>query len=113
MNAKDFEVIAADLDRMAHVPDEVLWEIVRKDAECLLVYSEESDATPPRVGTGGMPPSDIGCPVWRACLELELRGPGPYTGGLCSSLSDEDFVALQQVWFARRARIGGERGSLS
>lgn len=106
-------MIATDLDRMAHVPDDVLWEIVIKDAECLLVYSGEKEMTPPRGAAGGMPPSNVGCPVWRACLELELRGPGPYTGGVCSGLSDEDFVALQRVWFARRVRTGGERGLLS
>uniref|UniRef100_UPI0031E32505 WhiB family transcriptional regulator n=1 Tax=Saccharothrix mutabilis TaxID=33921 RepID=UPI0031E32505 len=106
-----YEAIAADLDRLAHVPNEVLQDIVLDGAECLWAYAEDSEG--PGVPASGRPLSEIGCPVWRACLELELRTPGPYSGGVCSGLSDEDFVALHQVWFARRVRMGGERGPLT
>ncbi|CAL9611895.1 hypothetical protein SUDANB95_05616 [Actinosynnema sp. ALI-1.44] len=112
MNPEEkWEAVAADLDRMAHVPDGVLWDIVLDGAECLRLYTEDMEG--PGVRASGGPPSEIGCPVWRACLELELRTPGPYSGGACSGLSDEDFVALHQVWFARRVRMGGERGPLT
>jgi len=104
-----FEVIAADLDRLAKVPDDVLLEIVVRRAECVWLYGPEFE---PVRQEGGSVPSAVGCPVWRACLELELRTPGPYSGGVCSGLSDEEFSALHRVWLARRVRMGGERGPL-
>ncbi|MBB5955881.1 WhiB family redox-sensing transcriptional regulator [Saccharothrix tamanrassetensis] len=105
-----YEEIAADLDRLAAVPDDVVLEIVIRAAECVWLYGP--DAEP--VARGGLSvPSAVGCPVWRACLELELRTPEPYSGGVCSGLSDEEFQALHRVWFTRRERMGGKRGPLS
>jgi len=105
-----FEALAADLDRLALAPDDVVLEIVVRGAECLWLYGPVPEPDPVQDGSV---PSEVTCPVWRACLELELRTPGPYSGGVCSGLSDEDFRELYRVWFARRGRTGGERGPLT
>ncbi|WP_147454995.1 hypothetical protein [Saccharothrix australiensis] len=105
-----FELMAADLDRLALVPDDIVQEIVIRGAGCLWLYGPVLDTDHSQ---GESVPPGSRCQVWRACLELELRTPGPYSGGVCSGLSDEEFRELHRVWFTRRGRMGGERGPLT
>nr|WP_033438346.1 WhiB family transcriptional regulator [Saccharothrix sp. NRRL B-16314] len=105
-----YEVIAADLDRFAAVPDEVLLEIVTRDGRCLwLVSGDES----PEWDDEELTDRELAawlcaeCPARRACLELELRTAGVGTVGVWGGLSDEDRRALYPVWRARRSRMGG------
>ncbi|WP_367131514.1 WhiB family transcriptional regulator [Saccharothrix sp. HUAS TT1] len=111
MNPEDyFEVIAADLDRFAAVPDEVLLEIVTRDGRCLwLVPVDES----PEWDGEELTERELAarlcaeCSARRACLELELRTAGAGTVGLWGGLSTEDRRALYPVWLSRRGQMGG------
>lgn len=105
-----FEVIVADLDRFAAVPDEVLWEIVTLDGRCLwLVPTDEV----PEWDEEELTDRELAarlcaeCPARRACLELELRTAGAETVGVWGGLSEEERRALYPVWRARRGRMGG------
>lgn len=105
-----YEVIAADLDRFAQVPDEVLLEIVTRDGRCLWLVSgdevpewEDEDLSDRELAARLC----AQCSARRACLELELRTAGPDTVGVWGGLSDEDRLVLYPVWRARRDREGG------
>jgi WhiB family transcriptional regulator, redox-sensing transcriptional regulator len=100
-----FEVIAADLDRYAEVPDEVLLEIVTTDGACMWLVA--NDEEPEWTGddlTDREAAARIcaGCPVRRQCLELEFRTAGEETVGVWGALSEEDRRAVYPVWRARR-----------
>ncbi|MFD0203816.1 MULTISPECIES: WhiB family transcriptional regulator [Saccharothrix] len=111
MNPENYyEVVAADLDRFAEVPDEVLLEIVTRDGRCLwLVPADEV----PEWDEEELTDRELAarlcaeCPARRACLELELRTAGADTVGVWGGLSDEERRALYPVWLARRGRMGG------
>jgi WhiB family transcriptional regulator, redox-sensing transcriptional regulator len=100
-----FNMVAADLDRYAKVPDNVLMEIVTTDGVCmwLVVNDEEPEWTGDDV-TDREAAAQIcaGCPVRRQCLELELRTSGDETVGVWGALSEEDRRAVYPVWLARR-----------
>lgn len=120
MNRSDFPTfadylvaLAAELDRYANVPDDVLEEIVQRDGACTWLY--ESGDIPDWTG------SDLtdrelaaaicaGCTAKLACLELELRTAGPFTLGVWGALSEQDRRALYPIWHARRTNSnGGDR----
>lgn len=111
MNPENYyEVIAADLDRFATVPDEVLWEIVTLDGRCLwLVPTDEVPEWDGEELTNRELAARLcaECRAQRACLELELRTAGADTVGVWGGLSEEDRRALYPVWLARRGRMGG------
>jgi WhiB family redox-sensing transcriptional regulator len=99
-----FEVIAAGLDRLEHVPDGVLWAIVTREGSCMWLY---------RLGlepewTGDEPDRELatrscaGCPVRAECLEFELRIAGEQTVGVWGALNEDDRRALHKVWLCRR-----------
>jgi WhiB family transcriptional regulator, redox-sensing transcriptional regulator len=111
--------IAARLDRLRHVPRDVLGKIVVRDSQCLWTF------------THGEPPQLIGidtvdrelawllcagCPVQDECLELELRTAGEDTTGVWGALDEDDRHALYPHWRQRGPRLdtsddepGGER----
>ncbi|AHH95114.1 hypothetical protein KALB_1743 [Kutzneria albida DSM 43870] len=106
-----FEVIAADLDRFAEAPDNVLLEIVTADGACMWLVA--TDEEPEWTGddlTDREAAARIceGCPVRRQCLELEFRTAGDETVGVWGALSEEDRRAAYAAWCARR---GGGRSS--
>ena len=108
MNPDDyFEVIAADLDRYADVPDEVLLEIVTRDGRCMWLFANDEE---PEWQGEYLTDRELaaricaGCPVRRECLELELRTAGDQTVGVWGALCDEDRRAVYPVWLARRQR---------
>jgi WhiB family redox-sensing transcriptional regulator len=117
VNQDDYwEALAAELDRYANVPDDVLWEIVTRDGACMWLYAngEEPDWTGDDL-TDRELASRIcaGCIARRACLELELRTAGAATLGVWGGLSAEDRREVHRVWLARRKRgatpEGGEQ----
>ena len=105
----DFEEVAAQLDRFAYVPDDVLWEIVTRDGNCGWTYA--NDLQPDWTG---FDPTDresaaricSGCAVRWACLELELRTHGPHALGVWGALPAADIRALYPIWRARRGEGG-------
>jgi WhiB family redox-sensing transcriptional regulator len=116
----DFGRQAAELDHLAHVPIELLVEVVDRGGTC---WWEVMTADPPDVGDAVMPDRALaarmcaGCPVQRECLELELRTDGAETAGVWGGLCEVDRRALHKAWLARRTRAahrgdrdGGERG---
>jgi WhiB family transcriptional regulator, redox-sensing transcriptional regulator len=101
------EQAAAELDRLAAVPDDVLAELVARHGLCLW---EITSGDPP-AWTGQEPPDQkfaarlcAGCPVRRECLEFELRTAGAETVGVWGGLSEDDRRALHAIWAARAAR---------
>ncbi|MCO1577697.1 WhiB family transcriptional regulator [Crossiella sp. SN42] len=97
--------MAAELDRYATVPDDVLLDVVTRDGACMWLYTNEKE---PDWAGNDLTDRELaaricaGCPVRRECLELELRTAGPATAGVWGALSDEDRRALHPVWAARR-----------
>ncbi|MFD9739291.1 WhiB family transcriptional regulator [Umezawaea sp. NPDC059074] len=117
MNPDDyFEVIAAELDRYADVPDDVLLEIVTRDGRCMwLVENGEEPEWQGEYLSDRELAARIcaGCPVRRECLELEFRTAGDQTVGVWGALCDEDRRAVYPVWLARRQRRGRDGGQVS
>jgi WhiB family redox-sensing transcriptional regulator len=96
--------IAADLDSVAAVPDDVLNNIVTRDGACMDLY--RSDEQPEWSGeelTDRQAAARIcgACPVQRECLELVLRTSGAATLGVWGALPAEDVRELYPVWLAR------------
>ena len=102
----DFERRAAELDRLAEVPIDVLTEVVEQSGTC---WWEVMSGDPPRI-EAVMPDRALaarmcaGCPVRRECLELELRTAGAATAGVWGALCEVDRRALHTAWQRRRAR---------
>jgi WhiB family redox-sensing transcriptional regulator len=103
-----YELVAADLDRYAEVPDDVLLEIVTTDGTCMwLVANDEPDWTDEALTDRELAARlCAGCPVQHECLELELRTAGEHTVGVWGALSEDDRRAVYRVWLARRHRGG-------
>lgn len=105
-----FEVLAAELDRYAHVPTDVLWEIVTRDGACMALYVAGDE---PEWSGDDLTDRELaaricaGCPMRRECLELELRTAGATTTGVWGALCDDDRRAVFTVWLDRRRRGGG------
>ena len=104
-----YELVAADLDRYAEVPDNVLLEIVTTDGACMwLVANDDEPEWTDETLTDRELAARLcaGCPVQRECLELELRTAGEHTVGVWGALSEDDRRAVYRVWLARRQRGG-------
>jgi WhiB family redox-sensing transcriptional regulator len=105
-----YEVVAADLDRYATVPDDVLLEIVTTEGTCMWLVANTEE---PEWAGEELNDRDLaarlceGCPVQRECLELELRTAGESTVGVWGALSEEDRRKVHRSWQARRQ--GGGR----
>ncbi|WP_329063516.1 WhiB family transcriptional regulator [Amycolatopsis sp. NBC_01480] len=109
MTDYDYTEMAAQLDRYADVPDQVLNDVVSRDGLCFWAFDR---ADMPRLSGDDPPDRELafrlcaGCPVIDECRELELRTAGPDTVGVWGALPDTDRRALYPVWLARRE--GGE-----
>jgi WhiB family redox-sensing transcriptional regulator len=96
--------IAARLDRLSHVPSDVLSEIVLRDGLCIWAFTH---GDPPQLT--GIDTADRElvarlcepCPVQDECLAWELRLHGPGTVGVWGALAEEDRRALYPLWRAR------------
>jgi WhiB family transcriptional regulator, redox-sensing transcriptional regulator len=103
----DFERRAAELDRLANFPTELLLDLVEQSGTC---WWEVISGDPPIITDEVMPDRALaarlcaGCPVQRECLELELRSAGAVTTGVWGALCEVDRRALHTVWRARRDR---------
>jgi WhiB family redox-sensing transcriptional regulator len=106
------ERIAADLDALAAVPDEVLADAVASNCRCLW---EITHGDPPTGAGGDTPDRDLAgrlceaCPGRRECLEFELRTAGDQSVGVWGGLSEDDRRAVHAVWSARRAGRSSSR----
>jgi WhiB family redox-sensing transcriptional regulator len=105
-----FEELAARLDRFAHVPDDVLFDIVTGEGACTQLYASGLE---PEWTNVDLTDRELaaricaGCTARWACLELELRTHGDQSLGVWGALPAEDIRTLYPVWLARRP--GGER----
>jgi WhiB family transcriptional regulator, redox-sensing transcriptional regulator len=108
MTDYDYEEMAAQLDRYADVPDDVLNDVVTSDGLCFWAF-DRTDM--PELSGEDSPDRELaarmcaGCPVIDECRELDLRTAGPVTVGVWGALPDTDRRALYPVWLRRR---GGE-----
>ncbi|MYW92418.1 WhiB family transcriptional regulator [Amycolatopsis rubida] len=108
MTDYDYKEMAAQLDRYATTPDDVLNEVVTRDGLCFWAF-DRSDV--PRLSGEATPDRELafrmcaGCPVIDECRELDLRTAGPDTVGVWGALPDTDRRALYPVW--RHRRDGG------
>jgi WhiB family transcriptional regulator, redox-sensing transcriptional regulator len=108
-----FTQVAAGLDGLKSVPDDVLSEVVTRDGACMVLYRLELE--PEWIGDD-LTDRELAarvcarCPVRRECLELELRTSGDATLGVWGALPAEDVRALYPVWQSRRRRGGGQLG---
>ena len=101
----DYGAMAALLDRLRHVPDDVLTAVVLGGGLCFrcLWPPQEPD-------WDDESPSDrelavrlcAGCPVIGPCLELDLRTDGPDTTGVWGALPKDDRRALHPIWHQHR-----------
>ena len=109
---------AAELDRFADVPTDVLADVVERDGTC---WWEVTSGDPPDLADDEQEPDRAlaarlcaGCPVQRECLELELRTAGAATTGVWGALCEDDRRAVHAVWTVRRqvgyGTSGGEQG---
>jgi WhiB family transcriptional regulator, redox-sensing transcriptional regulator len=108
-----FTQVAADLDALESVPDDVLFDIVTRDGVCMLLYRLELE---PEWTGDDLTDRDTAaqicarCPVRRECLELELRTSGEHSLGVWGALPAEDVRALYPVWQSRRQARGRYEG---
>jgi len=105
-----FDRMAADLDAVELVPDDVLHELVTGSGSCMVLYRLELE---PEWSGDDLTDRELaarvcaGCPVRRECLELELRTSGDATLGVWGALPADDVRELYPVWRSRRRRRGG------
>ena len=95
--------IVARLDRLVHVPTDVLANIVMEHGACVWCYGEAD--SPPLTGEDNADREFAaricaGCPVQDECLELELRYAGRDTVGVWGALAEQDRRALYPLWRA-------------
>jgi WhiB family transcriptional regulator, redox-sensing transcriptional regulator len=108
-----FTQVAAGLDGLALVPDDVLWEIVTRDGACMVLSRLDIE---PLWTRDELTDRELAaricehCPVRWECLELQLRTSGEHTLGVWGALPAEDVRALYPVWRARRHRRDGQDG---
>ncbi|KFU77666.1 MULTISPECIES: WhiB family transcriptional regulator [Amycolatopsis] len=104
MTEDEYTELAAQLDRLSAVPDDVLSEVVARDGLCLWAF-DRSDFPEGETDRATAARMCAGCPVVDECLELDLRTAGENTVGVWGALPDTDRRALFPVWLRRR---GGE-----
>lgn len=100
--------IAARLDRLQHVPTDVLADIVGQHGLCMWAPIDPDLAA----DLAGVDTPDrelaarycAGCPVQDECLEWELRLHGPETVGIWGAMPEDDRRALYPLWRARGDR---------
>ncbi len=104
MSADEYREMAAGLDRLSAVPDEVLADVVTQAGLCLWAFDRDGF---PEGETDRETAARLcaGCPVTDECLELDLRTAGPDAVGVWGALPDTDRRGLFPVWVRRR---GGE-----
>ncbi|MCG8926155.1 WhiB family transcriptional regulator [Lentzea sp. CC55] len=113
VNPEDYELLAAELDRYANVPDDVLMEIVTRDCTCMWLWAGEDgpewqdEEITDRQLAARLCES---CPVRKLCLEWELRLAGEHQFGVCCGLTGDDRRALYPVWRARRDQMNEDQG---
>ncbi len=94
MNHTDrLKKIAAQLDRLRHVPTDVLARIVDRHDSCLWIHNPGDP--PETTGTGDTDRELAAqlcadCPVYEECLELELRTAGDETVGVWGGMTEQD-----------------------
>jgi WhiB family redox-sensing transcriptional regulator len=105
-----FEQIAARLDRLEHVPNDVLADLVIRDGACswVGVHSDQpewtgDDETDRELATQLC----AACHLRDECLELEFRTTGYATSGVLGGLAEDDRRAAYLAWLRRRE--GGRR----
>ncbi|MFN2496879.1 MAG: WhiB family transcriptional regulator [Pseudonocardiaceae bacterium] len=97
--------MAARLDRLRYVPDDVLTRVVVGGGLCFwrLWPPEEPDwdeaAPSDRVLAARL---CAGCPVTGPCLELDLRTAGVHTTGVWGAMCEDDRRALHPIWQRHR-----------
>jgi WhiB family redox-sensing transcriptional regulator len=84
----DFERRAAELDRLADVPTELLLDVVEQRGTC---WWEVMQGGPPSIGDEPMP-------------DRALRTAGAATTGVWGALCEVDRRALHTAWHTRRNR---------
>ncbi|WP_406691846.1 WhiB family transcriptional regulator [Saccharopolyspora sp. ID03-671] len=107
MNHLDIERlqrIAAQLDRLRHVPTDVLAEVVVRDGRCMQITTGEEPPESASADPDRQLAADLctGCTVQDACLELEFRLHGGRTLGVWGAMPDQDRRALYPIWLAHR-----------
>ncbi|MBE1572979.1 WhiB family transcriptional regulator [Amycolatopsis roodepoortensis] len=103
MTEDEYTELAAGLDRLSAVPDEVLSAVVSRDGLCLWAF-DRSDFPAGETDRATAARMCAGCPVVDECLELDLRTAGENTVGVWGALPDTDRGTVP-VWLRRR---GGE-----
>lgn len=99
--------IAQRLDRLRHVPRDVLGEIVMRGGACVWAYTS---GDPPRLIVNDLSDRELAmwlcrhCPVRDECLEFELRTAGELTTGVWGALTEDDRRALYPHWLQRGER---------
>lgn len=97
----DYDATAGRLDRLQHVPTEVLTTVVVRRGLCLwglwpAVEPDWEDCAPSDRALAER--LCEGCPVVDQCLELDLRTAGASTTGVWGALAEDDRRALHPVW---------------
>ncbi|PWW65611.1 WhiB family transcriptional regulator [Actinokineospora spheciospongiae] len=101
-----YHQLAAELNCLAFVPDDVLLEIVIRDGACMGLFG-----VPVPAAIAGARATDrelaadvcAGCPVRRECLEADMRTNGPQPLGVWGALNEDDRRALYPIWLAHRS----------
>lgn len=97
--------VARRLDRLRHVPSDVLGEIVLRDGACVWAYTS---GDPPQLTANDLTDRELAlwlcrhCPVRDECLEFELRTAGEQTTGVWGALTEDDRRALYPHWRRQR-----------
>ncbi len=109
----DLADVAARLDRLRAMPDDVLTEVVMRDGLCPWFVrsgdlADRDDAAPTDRELAAR--LCAGCPVIDECLELDLRVEGQSTTGVWGALPEDDRRALHPIWKRRRTNTDTEGG---
>lgn len=102
-----YEIVAADLERFAKVPDHVLLEIVTRDGRCMWLVATDDEPVASDSDAELAERICANCTVTDACLELELRRSGSKALGVWGGQSEQDQIEISAAR-ARRLNTGGE-----